>query len=96
MQAKTVYDYFIDEYMDKPSLVGHSFTTDTTEVHTYIVRFTSGNTVAEAKMVAHAVENNGRFDFMALKDHYKGYGLHAENTVQADKVLNGLFYSDEK
>ena len=38
-------------------------------------------------MVAHAAENNGRIDFMVLKDHYKSVGAHAVNAVQADKVL---------
>ena len=32
---------------------------------------------------------------MALKDHYEGVDVHTVNTVQADKVLNGLFYSGE-
>ena len=54
MQAKSVYDNFIDEYVYKGQLVGQAFTTDAGEVHTYIVRFTSGNTVVESKMVAHA------------------------------------------
>ena len=53
MQVKAVYNDSIDEYVDKAPIVGQAFTTDATEVHTYIVRFTSGNTVAEAKMVTH-------------------------------------------
>ena len=47
-------------------------------------------------MVAHAAENNVVLDFMALKDPYEGVGVHALNMVQADKVLNGFFYSGEK
>ena len=46
VQAKYVYDYFIDECVDKAPLVGEGLTTDTAEVHTYIVILTSGNTVA--------------------------------------------------
>ena len=42
--------------MYKAPLAGHTFTTDAEEVHAYIVRFTSLNKVAEAKMVAHAAE----------------------------------------
>ena len=82
--------------MDKAPLVGQAFMNDEAEVHTYIFRFTSGNTVAEAKMFAHASENNGRLCFMSLKDNYEGVGVHAVNAVQADKVLNDLFYSGEK
>ena len=44
-------------------------------------------------MVDHAEENNGCLDFMALKYHYEGVGVHAVNALQADKVLNQLFYS---
>ena len=34
MQAKPVYENFIDEYMYKAPLVGKAFTTDAEEVHT--------------------------------------------------------------
>ena len=61
-----------------------------------MVWFTSGNTAAEAKTVDHRAANNGRLEFMALKDHYKGVGLHAVNAVQADKVLKYLFYSGKR
>ena len=91
VQAKDVYEYFIDGYVNKAPLVGHEFKTDAAEVHTYIVRFTSGNTVAEANMVAHAAENNCFLDFMLLKDHYRGVGLHTVNAVQSDKVSNHFF-----
>ena len=66
---KAVYNDFINEYVDKAPLVGQPFTTDAAEVHTYIGRLTSGNTVAEAKMISHVAEYNSRPDFMALKDH---------------------------
>ena len=81
--------------MYKAPLVGQAFSTDTAKVHTYILSFAPGNTVTESKMVAHAIENNGRIDFIALKYHYKGVGVHTVNAVQADKVLNNLFYSGE-
>ena len=59
MKSKTFNDDFIDEYVDKAPLFGQAFTTDTAEVNTYIVSLKSGNTVVEAKMVAHAAEKNG-------------------------------------
>ena len=95
VQKKSVYEYFNDEYMEKAPLVGQAFTTDEVEVHIYIVSFTSENMFAEANMVACAAENNGYIDNIALKDHYKGVGVHAVNAVQADKVLNDLFHSGE-
>ena len=96
VQAKAAYNNFIDEYAGKAPLVGQAFMTDAAELHTYIVRFTSGNVVAEANMVAHAAENNGFLEFMALKDHYEGVGMQAVNALQADKVLNIFFNLDEK
>ena len=96
MQVKSVHENFIDKYVDKASLFGQAFTTDAAEVHTYIVRFTSGNKVAEAKMFSHSAENSGCLDFMALKYHYKGAGVHAVNVLQDDKLLNNLFYSGDK
>ena len=42
-------------------------------------------------MVAHTAENTGRLDFMALKDHYEGVGVHAVFLVQANKVLRYFF-----
>ena len=91
MQAKDVYNNLIDEYVDKAALVGQAFTTDASEVYNYIVRFTSVNTAAEAKIFAHAAENNGRVDLMALKDIYEVVGVHVINPVQADKLLTIFF-----
>ena len=90
------YGYFINEYVDRAPLTGQSYQTDAAEVHTYIVKFTSGNPLAEAKLVLHAQDNNGRLVFIALNNHYKGVGFHAMNIVQADKVLQDLFYAGEK
>ena len=95
VQVKDIYNYFINEYVDKLALVGHAFTTDKAKVYTYILRFTSGNTVAETKMVAHAAENKFRLDFMALKDSYEVIGVHTVNVVKSNRVLDDFFYSDE-
>ena len=90
------YGDFINEYVDKAPLLGQSYQTDSAEVHTYIVKFTSGNPVEEEKLIPHANMNNGRLDFMALRNHYEGIGVHAINIVQADKILQDLFYGGEK
>ena len=47
-------------------------------------------------MVPHSQHNNGRIDFIALKNHYKGVVVHAINIVQDGKVLQDLFYVGEK
>ena len=96
MQANSAYNNFIDEYVDKARQIRTAFTTDTTEVHTYIFMFASGNKVTEAKIVADSAKNNGRLDFIAVEYHYEGIGVQEVNVLQAHKVLNYLFYSGEK
>ena len=54
------------------------------------------NNTAEAKILPHAGSNDGRLDFVALKEHYEGVGIHSLDLVKADKVLDSLFYSGEK
>ena len=51
---------------------------------------------AEAKILPHGASNDGRLDFIALKEHYEGVGIHSLDLVKADKVLDSLFYSGEK
>ena len=41
-------------------------------------------------------ENNGRLDFIALRDHYEGIGANSKELIFADKILETLFYSGEK
>ena len=67
----TGYGDCIDEYVDKSTLTGPAYLTNAAEVHTYIIKFTSGNSVAESKMVHNSQKNDGRLDFIALKNHYE-------------------------
>ena len=46
MQSKTVYEDFIDKYVDKAPMVEQALTTYGMEEYTQIVRFISVNTVA--------------------------------------------------
>ena len=55
----------------KHPFIGQAYLTDDAEVHTYIIKFTSGNPVVEAKMVQNAQKNDRRLDFIALKNHYQ-------------------------
>ena len=82
----THYNDFIEEYVDRAPLTSQAFTTDASKVHTYIIKFTTGNTTAEAKMIPHANKNNGQLDFIALKNHYEGTGVHAVTIVQPIKL----------
>jgi hypothetical protein len=40
--------------------------------------------------------NNGRLDFIALKSHYEGVGINAIGIINADHVIEHLFYAGEK
>ena len=66
------------------------------EVHTYIIKFTSGNPVAESKMVHNVQKNDLRLDFIVLKNHYDGAGVHAIDIVKAYNIIQDLFYLGEK
>ena len=87
---------FLDDYVAMAPLNGISFNADAKEVHTYIVKFISGNSNAEAKIQAHLDQCNGRIDFIALLEHYEGIGVHSVDILKADKILESLHYSGEK
>lgn len=98
-QESNAYDNtldFIDNYVLMAPLTGDAFTIDAAEVHTYLTRFMSGNTVAETKMLPNASNANGRSDYMALKDHFEGVGINSVTVLKADEIIRTLFYSGEK
>ena len=92
----TGYGDFIDEYADKEPLTGQAYLTNDAKVHTYIIKFTLRNPLAEAKIVHNAQKNYGILNFIALKNHDEGVGVHAVDIVKADKIIQGLFYSGDK
>ena len=77
----------IHNLIDMALLHGSVYDTDAAEVHTYIVKFIKGNVTAEAKIRFHSNQGNGRDDFMALKDHYKGVGFHAIAVTRAEDTI---------
>jgi hypothetical protein len=87
---------FLDDYVSMALLNGEAFTIDAADVHTYLVNFVAGNETAEAKMQAYEGQNNGRLDYIALKDHYEGVGVHALDITSAESVLSTLHYTGEK
>jgi hypothetical protein len=74
---------FLDDYVNMAPLNGEAFTIDAADVHTYLVNFVAGNETAEAKMQAYEGQNNGRLNYIALKDHYEGVGVHALDITRA-------------
>ena len=77
-------------------LEGDAYERDVREVHTYIMRFISGNPVAEAKVLSHPHQGNGRMDYLALREHYAGTGFHSVEIKQAERTIQHLYYAGEK
>ena len=88
--------HFLENYIAMAPLMGESFEIDSAEVHTYMMHFIAGNSVAEAKIVAHGATSSGRRDFIALKSHFEGVGINALEITKAEQIINNLFYSGEK
>jgi hypothetical protein len=74
---------FLDDYASSAPLQGRAFEHDASKVHSYITRFISENNVAEQKILPYKDENNGRTDFIALKEFYEGVGANAKATLSA-------------
>jgi hypothetical protein len=88
---------FLNDYVSMAPLHGKAFgAIDATDVHTYLVNFVAGNETAEAKIQAYEAQNNGCIDYVALKEHYKGVGVHALDITKAENVLSTLYYGGEK
>jgi hypothetical protein len=87
---------FINDYVNMAPLEGKAYAIDSADVHTYIVNFVAGNETAEAKIQSYGDQNDGRQDYIALKQHYKGVGVHALDITKAELVLSSLYYGGEK
>ena len=87
---------FIDDYVAMAPFNGEAFVIDSSEVLTLIVKFIAGDETAEAKILPFVVSTNGRGTFKALFEHYEGVGLHSVDIIQADEVIDSLFYAGEK
>ena len=92
----TPHAYFLDDYVAMVPLTGESFTIDSSEAFTLIVKFVAGNETAEAKILPHTVSTNGQLAFKTLKDHCESVGVHFIGIIHVDKVLDSLSYNGEK
>ena len=86
---------FKNDYVMNPSLTGPDFVMDTQQVHSAIRKLIMGNTEAEAIVKPHKSEGDGRKDWKALRSHYEGEGIYANNIVKATHLLETLYYIDE-
>ena len=87
---------FLDNLALCAPLQGENYQANNAEVHTYLIHFVSGNSVAEAKIIAHGRTNDGRAHWKALKHHFEGVGVHSLEITKAENIINNLFYSGEK
>ena len=87
---------FLENYVKMTPHTGEAYTNDNLEVHTYITYFISGNSTAEAKLISHGRQNDGRADWIALKEHFEGVGVNSMEITKAEHTINFLFYSGEK
>ena len=91
-----VYANFLDEYAANAPLQGRAFNHDAPKVHSYIIRFISEKNFAEQKVLPFKDDNNGRMDFIALRDFYEGVGVNARATLSTEADLQDMFYAGEK
>ena len=85
--VQPTYANFLDEYAALAPLQGRAFEHDASKVHSYIIRFISENNVAEQKVLPHKDDNNGRLDFIALRDFYE-----LSEQMQGQRSLRRLTY----
>jgi hypothetical protein len=83
MSDRTPNTDFIDDYVHMAPLEGEMYAIDSADVHTYVVNFVAGNETAETKVQSYRDQNDGRQDYIALKQHYEGVGLHALDIAKA-------------
>ena len=64
-------------------LTDYAFMMDTKEVHIYLIKFITGNHVAETKVQSLLAHNDGRQDFTALKQHYEGANINLFDVIKS-------------
>ena len=88
-------DILQDYALDHP-LYGRTWAIDNQKVAVYIKKYMLGNSNAELKIQAVANTNDGRAIWFALKNHYEGVGIFANDKIEAERIIDHLFYSGEK
>jgi hypothetical protein len=85
----TPHANFLDDYVVMAPVHGDAFSKDAATVHTLIVKLIAGNELAYTAVI------DGNLHFQALRDHFKGVGVLANDVTQAEKTLSDLFYMGE-
>lgn len=87
---------FMINYINLAPLHGEAYSIDSSTVRTLLINFITGNPTAEAKVQHLATHNDGRRDYITLRDHYEGVGVHAKDITKAINIIDNLYYSGEK
>ena len=77
-------------------LIWQAFTIDTTEVHTFIVDFTTQNDKSESIIKIFENKSNGHKGWIMLKKYYEGQGIYANDISQDDTDLKKILYAGKK
>ena len=88
------YATFDEECVAKCPLQGPHFEADARQVHQIITSFTTGET-SEQWIKPLRRFQNGRRDFRALRDHYKGEGNITRTIAEAERLRDSLHYKSE-
>ena len=69
---------FLDDYIKNAPLVGEAFIIDANDVHFILANLIAHNDEASSIIIKlHEGKENGRIEWMALKNHYEGQGVYA-------------------
>ena len=69
--------YFLGDYVSMAEINGKGITVDTANMHTFILTLYQAIRQLRLKIHDYESHNNGRPNYIELKEHYKGVGLHA-------------------
>ena len=86
----------MDDYVDKTLFTGRDFSSDTSKIHSYIIRLLSENSSAEQKIFPYKDSSDVHINFMAIKECYEGVDYNAKSILTAERNLQDIFYSVEK
>ena len=87
---------FIDDYVDRISLTERVFNANESNVHSYIARLISENTVAEQKLLPHKDAANVCVYYFDLQELYEGLVANAKSVLTSNKYIQEIFYGGEK
>ena len=87
---------FLDNYVNKAALTGIFFSSDASNVYSYLVLLIYEKSATEQKIIPYKSRYGGRVNFIALKEYYEGVGANDKSTLTDERDIQDLFYSRKK